>query len=387
MPGSSSRMWLVLGGAGLAALIVAGVNVASDEPKVEVSAGGGARSAPMPPQGGRVAWAEAGDVWLYQPSMEEPRRLTGDGDAWYDHQPRFHGPDRVTFLAHAEAADPSTPGTTMLREVDLTTGRVRDLRRLGGGSFAFDWSPDGWSLALYSRGGDGTPGELRFTTDGRPAATRSFGPVWGRGGFVNYDELRVEWAPDGKHLIVIDTGLDTSQDETLYVLNPDGSDAMAPRGGTWARWGVDGRTVYCSCAAHPGDQEWSWQAVDIRTGTGAPLIVKRGMRPSVSPDGSFLAFDDGEDTPSVHVLDLRTPGSLPRRVVGAAMAPRWLGPDRLVVTDTRSCPDDPETCEAGGHGSMFHPAGTVAVLDVASGERRQVVAGSTEDADAAPPAP
>jgi hypothetical protein len=42
---------------------------------------------------------------------------------------------------------------------------------------------------------------------------------------------------------------------------------------------------------------------------------------------------------------------------------------------------DEEECMAGGHGSMFQPAGTATVLDVATGERQAIVPGHTQDAD------
>ena len=157
---------------------------------------------------------------------------------------------------------------------------------------------------------------MHITGNGLPRLRR-FATILGRGGFINDDETRVEWSPDGRRLLMQDTALDTSQDETLYILNADGSDALAPRLGTWARWSFDGRTVYCSCATTLANDDCRWNAIDVTSGLSTPLLIPSGARPSVSPDG-LLAYDDGENTPSVYVLDPRKPGSRPRFLTRAA---------------------------------------------------------------------
>ena len=390
--------WAVAGALVVALAVTALVRATNDR-GIDVRAAGEAETPPARPvttsaraatdPAGRalIVWAEAGDIWLYQAATGERRALTHDGEAQAEYLPAFHGPDRVTFVADDDRPENDfRPGagsrSSVIREVELSTGRTRELTRIEGGVAALDWSPDGSTLAIYLSGGDDNASELHFLRSGRQTLIRRFGPVAGRGGFVNYDEWKVDWAPDGRRLFVQDTGLDTSQEETLYVLDTEGRDAVAPRGGTWARWGADGQTVYCVCALHPGDENWGWQAIDIGTGVGTPLLLERGMRPAVSPDGRFLAFDDGEDVPAVHVLEL-SPGSLPRRVAGSAIAPLWLDGGHLAVTDTIPCPDTPEECDAGGHGSMFRPAGTASAVDIASGERTSIAPLSTDNADVA----
>lgn len=74
-------------------------------------------------------------------------------------------------------------------------------------------------------------------------------------------------------------------------------------------------------------------------------------------------------------------------MAGGAVAPLWLDAGHVVVTDTRPCPDPPEECMAGGHGSMFHPAGTTSVVDVATGARREIPPFPTEGADVFPHSP
>jgi WD40 repeat protein len=325
---------------------------------------------------GRVVWAEKGDVWLYEPERGKRRALTTDGIAQHDSKPRFRDGARVTYLTSNKEFGPDPT----LVEFDLTSGQRHALTRLPGHVRAYDWTPDGKTLAYYNALTDDGVTELHITGSG-PPRVRRFVPVLGRGGFINYDETRIKWSPDGRRLLVQDTALDTSQDETLYLLNADGSNAGPARLGTWARWSADGRTVYCLCATTLTRNDWLWQAIDVTSGVSTPLLIPAGARPSLSPDGRLLAFDDGEDTPSVHVLDVRAPGSLPRFLARAAIAPVWLSPSRLAVTDTRPCPHSEDECLAGGHGSTFEPAGTASAIDLSTGRRSPLPPIATEGAD------
>ena len=335
-------------------------------------------TAPAASDAGRVVWAEKGDVWLYDEATGQRRRLTTDGAARHDSRPRFRSRSRVTYLTASQEYGPEPA----MFEVDLATGTRQMVRRLPGHIRAYDWSPDGNALAYYSATADDGTTELHITGNGLPRLRR-FVPILGRGGFVNYDETRIDWSPDGRHLLLQDTALDTSQDETLYVLDADGRDVLAPRLGTWARWSADGQTIYCDCATSLTLNDWLWKAIDISNGASTPLPIASGARPSVSPDGRLLAYDDGKDTPSVYVLDPRKPAS-PRFLARAALAPVWLGPSRLAFTNTRPCPHTEDECLAGGHGSMFEPAGTAAEFNLSTNRRSPLPPIPTDGADTAP---
>lgn len=374
---------------GLAAVGLAGLD-AGDVVEVRVSGGVptlpdvapvGDRSTTSAPvsDAGRVVWAEKGDVWLYDGETGRRRRLTTDGVARHDSRPRFRSGGMVTYLTSSQEFGPDPA----MFEFDLATGKSEMVRLLPGYIRAYDWSPDGNVLAYSSAPAEGRAPELHITGNGLPRLRR-FTPILGRGGFVNYDETRVEWSPDGRHLLMQDTALDASQDETLYILGADGSDALAPRRGTWARWSADGRTVYCNCATTPAADDCRWMAIDLAGGVSTPLLIPSGARPSVSPDGRLLAYDDGEDTPSVYVLDPRRPGTRPRVLARAAIAPIWLAPSRLAFTNTRPCPRTEDECMAGGHGSMFEPAGSAAAFNLTTNRRTPLSPIPTEGADSSP---
>jgi Tol biopolymer transport system component len=340
-------------------------------------------SAPAAAHSERVVWAEKGDIWLYDAKTDKRRALTTDGTGHHDFKPRFRDGSRVTYLTSHEEFGPDPT----LVEFDLASGQRRMLQQLPGYIRAYDWNPDGVRLAYYNVLSDDGKTELHITGAG-PAHLRRFAAIEGRGGFINWDETRIEWSPNGERLLLVDTALDTavgpSFEKTLYVLNADGTDAIAPGVGTWARWAADGRTIYCLCASLPSREDCQWQAIDLANGVRTPLLIPSGSRPSLAPDGRLLAYDDGEDTPSVYVLDPHKPGSRPRFLARSAIAPVWLSPTRLAFTNTRPCPRSELDCIAGGHGSMFESAGTASAVDLTTGRRSALPPISTDGADTAP---
>ncbi|HZI39543.1 MAG TPA: hypothetical protein VFF24_14645, partial [Acidimicrobiia bacterium] len=209
---------------GLAAVGLAGLD-AGDVVEVRVSGGvptlpevapvGGTATTSAPvSHAGRVVWAEKGDVWLYDGETGRRRRLTTDGVARHDSTPRFRSGSLVTYLRSSREFGPDPA----MFEFDLATGKSEMVRLLPGYIRAYDWTPDGKALAYYSAPAEDRAPELHITGHGLPRLRR-FTPILGRGGFVNYDETRVEWSPDGRHLLIQDTALDASQDETLYILS------------------------------------------------------------------------------------------------------------------------------------------------------------------------
>ena len=329
-----------------------------------------------------VAYAFEEDIWLYDGRSGQVERLTSDGYQRRDHSPRFRGRHRLTFVSMAANKDDST-----LVEVDLDSRSRRSLVHVDNALWAYDWSSDGSTLAyVTSVPGDQADSDpfahelRRVAPDGAVTVLRRFPGVVGRGGYVNYDEVHVDWSPDGSRLLVVDTHLDGLQAEprTLFILDPDGTDVVGPRAGTWGRWAAESaRVVYVD---DHGDVRW----LDVATGSAIRLpVAGPARRLAISPLGRFLAYDDGDDDPAVHLYDLE--GRTGRRVARHAVGALWLSPETLAAGHAAPCvPSDVIGCDGGGHGPPWSEAGDGWRIDVTTGTVAPMPVASTVDAAVAP---
>lgn len=108
-----------------------------------------------------------------------------------------------------------------------------------------------------------------------------------------------------------------------------------------------------------------------------PSHGSQAGRPSrTSPDGRYLAYDDGRPTPSVYVFDIAA-GT--ERTIGPGLGPLWLESELLAVTEARPCRDD-EVC--GDHaGPRWRGTGHVSAVSLPDGSGRALSLTSTIDAD------
>jgi Tol biopolymer transport system component len=320
--------------------------------------------------GDPVAYAWKGDIWLYGRSSGEVARVTADGDDRFDTTPAFRGRDRLTFVSTPTVADWPPPST--LEEIDLATGTHRIVAMISNWVRTYAWTPDGSSVVYIA--GTEEQHELRLLTPGTgtDVMLRTLGEAPGRGGFANYDQVRLTWSPDGTRLLVVDTHVDSTDKPTMFVVRADGTDVVAPRAGTWAAWSPDSRTVY-----------FQWDgvaALDTTTGAVAPVPdTGKAFRLAVSPDGQFLAYDNGANPPSVFVYDLV--GHTARRLHAEALAPMWLSANTLLAGRAVECVPNPvDDCVGGGHSDPWTDAGSAWEIDVAPTASRPVPVASTRDA-------
>lgn len=300
------------------------------------------------------------------------KRLTSDRNRRVEASPRFTAPNRVAFVADGGA----------IVELDLDRGTPHEVLRAG--VYAFDFSPDRSALAYYDiREGDSAVVNVFSISRGTTRQLRIFMHPGGRGAFPESDETRVSWSPDGKKLLVQDTSLtspiqdtvlNTSEGNTLFVLGLDGRDIVPPRPGTWARWGLDSRTIYYREFAGEG----RWQALDTRDGSVSRLAMSLGEYPVLSPDGNLIAYDDGTEEPAVFVFDIAT--GKERKVAEGRVALLWLSASALAGTDVRPCQPDPGEEECSSHSPLWEETGTASSIEVASGKSFKLPVTSTLDA-------
>ena len=274
-----------------------------------------------------VVYAFQNDLWLYDVKADSNRRLTNDGPTTDETSPRFRDGDTVTFLASFK-----------VMEIDLSSGRAAQLIGTEDPVAAFDWSPDGETLALLTA----EPAVALFTpADGRTETIRSLHecPDCGRGGGDD-DETRIEWSPDGSDLLVVNTGIDdhVGNTPTMWAMNVEGRDLITPRDGTHARWTAGSNAIIYEPWNYTLGLEEAARLVDIRTGKTSTLPISSVYRPAPSPDGRFITYDDGRANADVFVYDVeaRTTRRLARGAVGAL----WLSADSLAVTKVRPCEGD-----------------------------------------------
>jgi hypothetical protein len=208
--------------------------------------------------------------------------------------------------------------------------------------------------------------------DTRSGVTRRLRPLgeWaGRDGNP-HDEVSIAWSPAGTALLVVDTvGF-----PSVFVVDLEGIDLKPPRNGTFARWLSGDRLIW---QEDPRDsaKDWGWRSVSIASGNLEGFgLPGKAFRPAVSPDGSMIAFDDGDyDAPSVYVVDID--GGQPRLVAHGFVGPVWLAPQLLAATTAGTCPSD-WFCPYG-----WHASNAAVRIDSTTGAQRKMGLPSTLESD------
>ena len=297
----------------------------------------------------------AGDLWTYLVASGELRRLTFDGESTWETDPLFT-PDGTAVVYLVKDFE---TGKDSLWRIDLSddppspTKILSSSRRIA----AFTLHPDGERIAYIRDENNGTS-TVRIYSGGPNAQTIKTLPAFlGRGG-TDTDEIRLAWRANGKRLLIIDTRRDSSE-ETLWVVNNQGTDTVTPRFGTFGRWAPDGKRVYYRSW---DDESWFELSLASDTTTGM-AIARQAFRPSVSPDGAYLSYDDGGEHPSVFAFDVAA--GTEAKLADDAIAPLWLTLNRVVVSETEPClerfADEPDQCALG---PGWYPTGATSAMNL-----------------------
>lgn len=285
-----------------------------------------------------VAYADAGDLWLYDATTDRQRRLTNDGDARYEHAPAFVSGACLVYAS-------TEPATIEL--LDLESGTSRPLVEETASIQALALSPDGTSL-LYlqiDHDVDSTYRLKRSDLDGGgPEVLHTFAPNPGRGA-GSEDEVSVAWSPDGTTVLVANTVTSSEAEPygAIYLFDVAGRE-VDRWAGTHPRWSPDGGTIYYRGHAGMGDQ--IWRALDVASKASTKLAIRPGTnRLAVSPDGLHVAYDTswfgdtpiGTSTPTAapntYVFQLATGTETPLQ--RGALGPLWISDTEVVVTNAR----------------------------------------------------
>jgi Tol biopolymer transport system component len=150
------------------------------------------------------------------------------------------------------------------------------------------------------------------------------------------------WSPDGARIVFKSNRAHYSgnppeqgtADYDLYTMNADGSDVRRlttdPANEHDPSWAPDGKSiVYSSDKDSRGDLYRLWLA-DGRVERLTRHFVGRAIMPTVSPDGSRVAFAAQSMRAGqfwlfqVHILDLTSKGTTPLAASGGACWPAWM---------------------------------------------------------------
>ena len=319
-----------------------------------------------------VAYANAGDLWIYDLKADGRRALTTEGEGRDEFAPAFVN---GACLAYASSQPASIEllelgGEGARRTIVVESGWITDVAVSSDGRSAFylhiDHDVDS-TYRLKRVGLDGGPPEILYTFDAN----------LGRGA-GSEDEVSIAFSPDGSTLLVVNTHEFSREFENgaIYLFDETGREVLQRWAGTHARWSPDSRTVYFRGHAARAGQDWS--ALDLRTMEVTRLRVTPGTNGLVvSPDGRRLAYDTSTfgdlplgtrstgEAPNVHMYDLAagTEAILQR----GAMGPLWISNRALLATNVREPgPDSLNSWESLGTVSRITIGGAGSAMGMTS---------------------
>lgn len=286
-------------------------------------------------------------------------------------RPRFRAPSLVSFARlRVTPDDEHTFGQDLLVEFDIGAETAIEILRFPNSILAYDWNADGTVLAYLLR--TQTPTligpHLLCSFDSRTGETsllrlieRPFGTSVGQ-----REETAVSWAPNGLLILVTDTAARPS----VFVVTADGHDATPPRNGTFGRWLSDDQLMFQE-DSQDATVPWEWLLMSSATGATRPFgFPSAAFRPAISPSGNLIAFDDGDrDGPAVHIFD--TEARTARRIIVGYVAPIWIGPNTIAVTEVGPCTSG-EFCDI-----PWSTSGSTVAINTETGTRQDLALPTT----------
>lgn len=264
-----------------------------------------------------------GGLWLYEVSSRRSTQLVKSSSNILISQPRFIGSNQIDYI---ETDDGHANAKIISVQLDLNKKRTV-LKRNPDGIDAFGWTSKDRSLA-YVR--EGNPPGIRLDEGG--TSDRQIRTLVTSGGrdFVQEDEISIAWSPDGRSVLAVNT----TQSDSIVVLDRSGHVLTRPIFGSDARWLPDGAHIIYRDNADFAAVRTNWLELDLRT-NGTRLVARTAdrVRARLSPDGKQLAYDDG--LTKSFILDLST--GKERLLVRGAIAPVWTSSKTLLLTRVRPC--------------------------------------------------
>jgi hypothetical protein len=243
----------------------------------------------------------ASEIFLYDSASSTPQQLVALG-AGAPPEARFVAPQKIAYL------DNASPGSTKIISLELGTRAKSTDATVGGYVPAFAYSHDGSLLAYLLHDNAGKP-SLHVRRGGQET-TLNLNAIPGRG-IGRDDEVRLEYAPDDKYLLMVDTfvgnqGQAPETGQFLVLRAADNTVAFVPPSG------VSANATMATWARHT-DRLYYRDAVGVRTwDAGVPSVgtlatALHWYDPAASADDRWLAYTDidNRNVPHVQLYDLQ----------------------------------------------------------------------------------
>jgi len=277
--------------------------------------------------------ANASEIFLYDSASNAPQQLVSVG---------VGAPPEAHFVSAQKIAYVDNPnaGPAKIMSLELGTHAQSTEVTVNGYVPAFAYSHDGSTLAYLQHGGADGKASLHVRRGGQET-TLTLNAIPGRG-VGRDDELRLEFAPDDKYLLMVDTFVgnqgqapETGQflvlraaDNTVAFLPPAGVSANA----TMATWARHSDRLYYR------DQVGvrTWDAGTTSVGTLATAL--HWYDPAPSPDDAWLAFTDidAQFVPRVRLYDLQHNQAIPT-VTAPRSHPIFVTADTIWYLEEQPC--------------------------------------------------
>jgi hypothetical protein len=281
-----------------------------------------------------AATANANQIFLYDSASSTPQQLVALG-AGNPPEAHFVAAQKIAYLDSA-----SSPGSTKIMSLELGTHTTTTEATVNGYVPTFAYSHDGAALAYLLHDPSSGGAALHVRRAGQDF-TYKLNAILGRG-VGRDDELRLEYAPDDKYLLMVDTFVgnqgqapETGQflvlraaDNTVAFLPPSGVSANATMA-TWAR--------------HT-DRLYYRDAVGVRTwdaGVTSVGTLATGLHwydPAASADDRWLGFTviDAQFVPRVRLYDLQSNQAV-ATVASARSHPIFVTADTVWYLEEQPC--------------------------------------------------
>jgi hypothetical protein len=278
--------------------------------------------------------ASAGEIFLYDSASSTPQQLVALGTG-APPDPRFISAQKIAYVDNPNA------GPARIMSLELGTGAKSTEVTVNGYVPAFAYSHDGSLLAYLLHDTSGSGKASLHIRRGGLETTLNLNSFPGRG-IGRDDEVRLEYAPDDKYLLMVDTflgnqGQAPETGQFLVLRTADNTVAFVPPAG------ISANATMATWARHR-DRLYYRDAVGVRiwdggtTSVGTLATALHWYDPAPAADDHSLAFTEigNNSAPHVRLYDLQS-NQLVATSTAARSHPIFITGDTLWYLEEQPC--------------------------------------------------